>query len=174
MVIQQLFWKVLLPRFIQNSMQQTSLCNSNNFIQVFVRVRMVQPYNGTHMTTAWSNSQFYPRSDFYMFDNLSITLHALPMDILILLSVDEILLSRHVNKTTNFRGGTISIKTHEFCFMWIYVETNAFCCLFLVMQQRLYGCIMWIYVETNAFCCLFLAMQQRLYGCIWKSGHKIF
>ena len=28
------------------------------------------------------------------------------------------------------------IKTYEFCFIWVYVETNAPCCLFQVMQQR--------------------------------------
>ena len=43
-------------------------------------------------------------SDFYMVINLSKAVHAFPMHMLILLSVDEILLLRYINWFTNFRG----------------------------------------------------------------------
>ena len=44
------------------------------------------------------------KSDFYVVDNLSIVVYALPMLILTLLSVDEILLPMYMNWSTNFRG----------------------------------------------------------------------
>ena len=52
------------------------------------------------------------------------------------LSVDEILLSMYANWLTNFRGLSFNVemapyffKTHEFCFICVRVETNAFYCL---------------------------------------------
>ena len=71
-----------------------------------------------------------------MTDYLSIAVHAFAMRMLKTLSVDEILLSRFVNWSTNFRGlplkvvyGTILFK-YEFCFIWVHLEANASCCLF--------------------------------------------
>ena len=59
---------------------------------------------------------FHPRSDFYMVVNQSMAVHALPMHMLILLSVDEILLPRYMNWSTNFRDfllNDILIEIHE-------------------------------------------------------------
>ena len=70
-----------------------------------------------------------------MIDNLSITVH------LISLSVDEILLLRYLNLSTNFRCTLLKLKmsfsfqTHELCFFCIHVETNTSCCLLQFMQQ---------------------------------------
>ena len=54
------------------------------------------------MTIAWKNSHFIlsGRSEFCMVINLSVVVSALPMHMLILLSVDEILLPRYMNSFT--------------------------------------------------------------------------
>ena len=44
------------------------------------------------------------RSDFHMIDNVSVALHNFAWRILTSLSVDEILLPRHVNWSTNFKN----------------------------------------------------------------------
>ena len=63
-------------------------------------------YSNTDTDTAWKNSNWIlsKRSDFHVVDNQSIAVHALPMSVLILLSVDEILLPRYMNLSTSFRG----------------------------------------------------------------------
>ena len=45
-----------------------------------------------------------------MIINLSIVVHAFPMHMMTLLSVDEILLPRYVNCSTNFRGWSLKMK----------------------------------------------------------------
>ena len=45
-----------------------------------------------------------------MTDNLSIAVHAFPMHMLTSLSVDEILLLRCVNRSTNFRGLPLKVE----------------------------------------------------------------
>ena len=52
----------------------------------------------------------YQRSDFHMISNLSIAVHTFPMHMLASLSVDEILLPKYVNWSTNFRGGQFKVK----------------------------------------------------------------
>ena len=60
---------------------------------------MVQLYSSTDTPAAWKVSGFIlsERSDFQMVDNLSIAFHALSMYMLKSLSVEEILLPRHMN-----------------------------------------------------------------------------
>ena len=74
------------------------------FFMRFVSVHMVLPYSSTDIATAWKKSRFIlsERSDFYMIDNLSITVHAFTRRMFISLSVDEILLPRYLNWSTNF------------------------------------------------------------------------
>ena len=45
-----------------------------------------------------------------MIDNLSITVHAFPMSMLTWLSVEEILLPRYLNLSTNFRGVSFNVE----------------------------------------------------------------
>ena len=70
------------------------LFSSNFFSMRFVQV--VQPYSSSGITTAWKKSNFIlsVNSDLHIIDNLSIAVHASPMCMLTLLSVDEILLRR--------------------------------------------------------------------------------
>ena len=73
------------------------------FSKHFVRVQVVQPFSSADTATAWKNSHFIlsEGSDFDIIDNLSIAVHAFPMCIVTLLSVDEILLFRYVNWSTD-------------------------------------------------------------------------
>ena len=66
---------------------------------------------------------FYRRSDFHMIDNLSRAGHTLPMRKFTSLLVDEILLPKYVNWSTNFRGSPFNemvpswLKIHKLCFI---------------------------------------------------------
>ena len=73
----------------------------------------MQLHISTNTATAWKNSHFIlsERSDFLMVDNLSIALHALPKYMLTSLSVDEILLPKYINWSTNFRRLTFNDET---------------------------------------------------------------
>ena len=76
---------------------------SSLFSRRFVRVQVVQSYSSTDITTAWKNCLFSlsVRSDFHMTDNLLVANHAFPIQVLTSLSVDEILLPRYVNFSTD-------------------------------------------------------------------------
>ena len=89
---------------------------SSLFPRRFVRVQVVQPYNSTDMTTAWKKCRFSlsVRSDFHMTDNLFVASHAFPIHALISLSVDEILLPRYVNCSTDLRGLPSSVEMFPF------------------------------------------------------------
>ena len=79
---------------------------SSFFSMFFVSVQVVHSYSSTDMATDWKKFCFIlsERSDFHMIDNLSKAVHAFAMHNLTLISVDEILLPRYVNWSTNFRG----------------------------------------------------------------------
>ena len=83
---------------------------SNFFSKRFVKVYMVQPYISTDTATALKNSSFVllGRSDFHMLVGLSIAVYALSMCMLTFLLVDEMLLSRYINWSTNFKSLTIN------------------------------------------------------------------
>ena len=86
--------------------------------------------------TAWKKLQFIllNRLNFYMIDNLSIVINAFARGILISFSVDEMLLPRYVNFSTNFREPSFLIKTHIFHFVCIHMEANTTYCLLQTMQ----------------------------------------
>ena len=66
------------------------------FSMHFVKFQVVQLCNSTDTFTAWKNSCFILSViDFYMVDNLSITVHFFPICMLTSFSVDEILLTRY-------------------------------------------------------------------------------
>ena len=72
---------------------------------------------------------FYQRSDFHMTDNVSLAVHAFAWCMLTLLSVDEILLPRCVNRFTSFSGdGSFLIKNHELYFIHFHIEANVSSC----------------------------------------------
>ena len=73
------------------------------FSMCLVSVLVVHPYYSTDTTNAWKILRFIlsDRSDCYMIDSLSIAVHANARCILTSLSVDETLLPRYVNLSTN-------------------------------------------------------------------------
>ena len=78
---------------------------------------------------------------FQMSDNLSIAVHTFASHILTSLSVDETLLPKYLNLSTNFRGPPLRLEMapfrlkHELLFVCVHVEANAYCYLLQVMQQ---------------------------------------
>ena len=108
------FMGVLLPEFVHNSTQHPCVFYvSHFFLQTFrLRVQAVQPYSSTDNTSLWMNSCFVLSeiSDFQLVDNLSVAVYAFPMCMLMSLSVDEILLPRYMNWSTNFKFLTFDKK----------------------------------------------------------------
>ena len=70
---------------------------------------------------------FYLILDFHMINSLLIAFYAVAKYMLTSLSVDEMLLPKYMNWSTNFRGlplksrdGSFLFKTHELCFIDIH------------------------------------------------------
>ena len=95
------FVGMLLPGFAKNRSRR--VLPINLFSMCFIWVQVVQPYYSTNTHLVRILILFHQWSNFPMVDNLSIVVHALPMHILTSLSVDEILLPRYMNWSTNFR-----------------------------------------------------------------------
>ena len=72
----------------------------------FISVHVVPPYICIDTATALKKYRFIlsERLDFDKIDNLSSAVHTFLMHMLISISVDEILLPRYVNSSSNFRG----------------------------------------------------------------------
>ena len=123
-----------------------------------VSVHVMHPYSRINTTAAWKKLCFSSdRSDFHMIDKLSIAVHTFTRHILQSISVDEILLPRYVNLSTNFLEPTFSvdvsflIKTHVLRFVCIDMETNAAYCHLQTMQQG-FGLGRCIYQKRNIPC----------------------
>ena len=131
MAIQLLFCGMLLSGFVQNSTHHACVVPAQLFL-CFGDVQKVQPYS--NMAPAWKNSNLIlsERIDFHMVDNLLIAVHVFSMHMLTLLSVDEILLPKYVNCSTNLRGLLSNVEMeptclkHMNCFIRVHIETNAF------------------------------------------------
>ena len=107
---------------------------SGFFFKHFIRVQVVQTYNSSGTATAWTNSPFNSskRSDFHTVINLLIALRAFLMHMLTSISIDEILLPRYMNSSTNSRGLPLN---KEMVPSWLkHIETNVSCCLLQAMQ----------------------------------------
>ena len=93
------------------------------FLMRFVNVHVVHPYSSMNTATAWKESRFIlsNRSDFHIIDILSIAVHVFTS--LTPLSVDEILLPRYLNSSTNFN--VFLLKAHILRFICLYVEADA-------------------------------------------------
>ena len=61
-----------------------------------------------------------------MIDNLSIAVHIFAKCVLISLSVDEMLLLRYLNLSTNFRGLPLRVEMAPFCLKYMYSVLLAF------------------------------------------------
>ena len=80
--------------------------SSSYFFSIaLVSVHVVHLYSRIDTSTAWKKFSFIlsDRSDFHTIGSLSITIHVFAMRIMVSLSVDEILLPRHMNSFTNFK-----------------------------------------------------------------------
>ena len=101
------FCRVLLSVVVQNSMQHSH----SFYLAAFSSSVSLESMLCSH-TVVLTRLQLErislfilsKRSDFHMVDNLSIVVYALPIHMLTSLSVDEILLPRYMNCSTNFRG----------------------------------------------------------------------
>ena len=69
-------------------------------------IQVVHPYNSIDTATALKKSHFILSEIrfFHMMDNLSIAVHAFTVHMLTSFTVDEILLPKQLNWSTNFRG----------------------------------------------------------------------
>ena len=130
------------PEFAQKQ-HGAYLCSSHRvFSKHFVKVQVVQPYNSPDIATAWRNFCFIlsERLNFHIRNNLSIVVHAFYECMLISLLVDGILLPRYTKWSTNFEGLSLNVKMQQSClkdmnfFIWVYIESDAYCCLFQTMH----------------------------------------
>ena len=119
---------------------ETARCILMNFLSGFfsdrfVKVYVVHPYNRSDTATTWKDFNFILSAilNVYMADNQSIAVHAFPMHLLTFLSVDEILLPRDVNWSTNFSGLSFNVgmvpcylkhmnsRTTIYIYIYIYI-----------------------------------------------------
>ena len=105
---------------------------------------MVDRYCSTDTPTNSKESCFIlsQRSNFHMFDNVSVAVHAFAKRLLSLFSVKEILLPRCVNGSTNFRGSPVKVKVVSPCLkhmnaicICVHEEVNASSCLLQAIQH---------------------------------------
>ena len=144
MAVYLLFGWMLLSGLVQNSTWHCCVVSILLFLYTFVRVQVVHPYSSIDAPIPWKKSCFIlsDKSNFHMIDNLLIAVHAFPMHMFTLLSVDEIMLMRYVNCSTNFRGlplsgdGSFLFKIHELCLICFHIGANAAHCLLRAMHQR--------------------------------------
>ena len=87
------------------------------FSMHFVSISVVHAYSSINTDTAWKKSYFdlSERSDFHMLDNSSIAVHTFAIRMLTSLSVDETLLPRYVNLSTNFRCSQHRVEIAPTC-----------------------------------------------------------
>ena len=82
------------------------------FSMRFVSVHMVHLFSSIDTVAAWKKSRFIlsDRSDFHIIDCQSIVVHIFAWCILTSLSVDETLLPRFVNLSSNLKGPPLRVK----------------------------------------------------------------
>ena len=104
----------------------------------FVSVHVVHPYWNIDTTGSWRKWRFI-LSDmpvFHVIDNQSIVVLAFPRSNLILLSVDETLLPKYVNMSTNYREKMSPSWLKRIYSVLLHSHVaNATCCLLQTMQQ---------------------------------------
>ena len=107
-----------------------------------VSIHVLHLYSTIDTITAWKKSHFILSdwSDFHMINSLSMVAYAFTRHILTSLSVDEMLLPRYMNLSTNFRGLPFRVEMTpswlKLRFVCIHVEANASWSLLQATQQR--------------------------------------
>ena len=104
----------------------------------FVSIHVVHPHSNIDTAIALKKSYFIlsDRSDFHMINNLSIVVHTFARHMLTSLSVDEILLPRYVNLSSNFRGLLLKVEMAP-CHL---KHTNSLLFAFMQMQMPPAAC----------------------------------
>ena len=131
MAIQLLFCRALLPGFVQNSTLHSYVIP----IYLFPPRVTLESRSCTHTIVQTQpllgGYRFIlsERSDFHIIDCLSIAFYAFAWPMLTSLAVDEKLLPRYVNWSTNFRGLPLKVGMASFCLKYRNV--------FLVFMWRL-------------------------------------
>ena len=151
----------------------------------FVSVNWVHPYSRIDTIVAWKKLRFIllDRSDFHLINDPLIAVHAYASRILMSFSVDETLLSRYVNLSTDFRELPFSVEMSPFrlkhmhsVFICIHKEANVTCCLLQAMLQEfgLGRCIckkryvIYIICDCNSFCGV--SSASCLFFLVWKPS----
>ena len=91
---------------------------SSLFFMHFVSIHVVHQYSSIDTATAWEK--------FHMINNLYISVHTFTRCISISLSVDEILLLKHVNLFTNYRCLPLRVEMAPSHFIYMYSVLFAF------------------------------------------------
>ena len=83
---------------------------------VLFSIHVVHPYSIIDTATTWKKSHFILLnwSNFHMIDNMSLAFNAFTRSMLTSPSVDEILLLRYANWSTNFRGLPFRVEMAPF------------------------------------------------------------
>ena len=97
----------------------------------------MHPYSRINTTTAWKKLRFIlsDKFDFYMIDNLSISIHAFASRILMSFSVYETLLLRYVNLSISFRELPFRVEMSPF---WLKHMYSVFSCIHRVANSTCY------------------------------------
>ena len=100
----------------------------------FVSILVVHPFSSNDTVKAWKKSYFIlsEKSDFYMINNLSVVVYTFTRCRLILLSVDDILLLKYVNWSTNSRCLPLKVEMTPSCLKHIYLHSHRSQCLLLL------------------------------------------
>ena len=123
------------------SRQCTAFMSTSNYgYSCFVSLHVVHPYSSMDTATALRKTRFMlsDRLDFHIIESLSIAFHAFTKRMLTSLSVDERLLPRYMNWSTNFNGHLewrclLFCLERINCFISIHVESNVSRCLLQTM-----------------------------------------
>ena len=94
----------------------------------FFSVHVVHPFSSMDTTAARKKLRFIllDRSDFYIIDNLTLAVHVFTKHLLISLSVDEALLPRYGNMSTNLREPPFWIEISSSVLTYVYFVLFAF------------------------------------------------
>ena len=128
---------------------------SSFFSMRLVSVRLVHPYCRMDTTAAWKKFRFILSDwfDLHTTDNLSIAVHAFASHVLMSFSVDETLLSREVNLSTNFKESAVRVEM-SICLILIKAHVLCFVRILQTMLQKLY---IYIYTELGSHLFTFLS-----------------
>ena len=118
---------------IASKLHSILVFQSSFFSKRFIKFQARQPYYSTDTAYTWKNSYFISSAklDFLIISALAINDYGFPMCTLTLISVDEILLPKYVEWSTNFRGlpyypymTLFGFKILELCFIWDHAEVT--------------------------------------------------